>query len=90
MHGTKPVHPGRGSAAPTDRRDQFSENIKAILETAISLRLQNAEQLGFAHMRDYIVSDAAVRFGFLHAGAHDLGDCPGARQQLWHVGFARR
>jgi hypothetical protein len=90
MYGAEAVHPGRGPAAPADRGDQFGEDIEAVLETAVSLRLQNAEQPGFAHTLDHVVGDAPVRLGFLRASANDLGDSAGTRQQLRHVRFERK
>ena len=89
MHGAEAIHPGRRPTAPADRGNQFDEDIEAVFEAAICRRLQNAEQLGFAHALDDVVGDAPVRFGFLCATANDLGDGAGARQQL-RVRFGRR
>jgi hypothetical protein len=90
MHGAEPVYPGRGPAAPADCGDQLSEDIETVFETAIGLRLQNAEQLGFAHACDDVVGDAPVCLGFLYASANNVRDGARARQQLRHVGSARR
>jgi hypothetical protein len=79
MHRAKAINPGRGSTAPADCRDQFGENIEAIFESTISIRLKNTKQLGFTHALDDIVSDSTVGLGCLRTSANDLGDGAGAR-----------
>ena len=71
LRSQQAIHPAGRTAAAGDHGFDLGEDVEAVFEAAISLRLHDAEQIRLPHARDHVVGDAARRFGFLRPFARD-------------------
>ena len=90
LRGEQAVDPAGRAATARDRHLDLHEHVEAILETAVSARLHDAEQVGLPHPRDHLLADAARGFGLSRALTRNAGDLAGPREEFGNVGPLRR
>ncbi len=86
VRGKQAVDPAGGAAAARDRRPDLREHLEAVFETAVGLRLHDAEQIRRPQARDQIVADAARGFGLSRPLAGKPGNVARPQQKLGNLG----
>ncbi len=90
VRGEQAINPAGRAAAVRDGGDDLRDDVEAIFESAIGLRLHEAKQVCLPHTLDHIIADAASGLGLLRTLARKRGDRVRTREQIGNVGAGGR